>query len=140
MEKAKRYILTLSMLLPMLVMMAHDIIPHHNSLHLLECPSDQNSGNCCNNEENNHIDIECSPLINCKIDNSHKSSNKSCCHSTHHRLQQDLKFQIILNGELILFDVNEYDVKIRHLVWDEILITDTLWSSPSLRAPPALLI
>lgn len=136
MGNVRKYILTLSMLLPMLVMMAHDIIPHHQWDSWHECTS-KHSSKCCDDLHTN-LNLEKGYLqsIKCKLIHDNNADSKQCCHFSHHRLQQELKFHFILSGDLIIFNTSQEKIKNKYVVLDDLLIIDPHICSPSLRAPP----
>lgn len=122
------------MLIPMLVLLAHDVIPHNHHLH--NTNSDQKvslvhdhqhvDSNACNHH--NHGEMH--------WNHQHETNNESCCILTHHRVQKELKYQIFLKADVIQLDSENAQKIQKFKVCDYKLIPEPLRFSPHRRGPP----
>jgi len=139
MRNIKKYMLTIIMLLPMLIMMVHDIIPHHDHQLAHQCVVTNTNTHNHNININDHSDHSKHTISGICVHHQHKSDQDHCCHLQHHRLQQELKFQIFLVGDLIRLDTQQEEIKTKFFVWNTSPFQTPERIVLGLRAPPAIL-
>ncbi|MFA8433434.1 MAG: hypothetical protein ACEPOZ_02860 [Marinifilaceae bacterium] len=124
------------LLLPMLVILAHDIIPHHHHQESNSCLStagewhhhqliSENDG-CFHSDS--HDDFH--------LHHSHQSEDHNCCHFNQNRFQKDLTFQVILVIRQYLYQEMESQTLPKFSIWESPLWKAPDRSSIGLRAPP----
>lgn len=131
--------LTIVMLLPMLIMMVHDIIPHHNHQNAHQCVISDTNTHDHNINCDDHSDHSKQPISGICVHHQHKSDQGHCCLLHHNRLQQELKFQIFLVGDLIRLDTQLEEIKTKFFVWNTSPFQNPERIVLGLRAPPVIL-
>ena len=132
MRKLNKQIVSLILVLPILVMLAHDIIPHHhhdthtsaNFVKVEHSNIDATHSHCQAHESTQHLS------------HSHKETESNCCSFVNLRFFKDLKFQVHLSH--IILDIlppNE-DIPVKHYVSNHISIPEPYRESTGLRGPP----
>ncbi|MGZ2369392.1 hypothetical protein ACXR6G_06370 [Ancylomarina sp. YFZ004] len=127
-----KQIVSLFLVLPILVMLAHDIIPHHhhdthtsaNFVKVEHTHLDGASSHCQAHESTQHLS------------HSHQENKSECCSFVNLRFFKDLKFQVYLSH--IILDIlppNE-DIPVKHYVSNHISIPEPYRESTGLRGPP----
>ncbi|MBL4560807.1 MAG: hypothetical protein JKX79_07445 [Labilibaculum sp.] len=136
MRNLKKQVLCLLMLIPMLVLLTHDVIPHNHHLHNTNSNQQVSiihvhqhvESNACNHH--NHDDMHWS--------HQHETNNEACCILTHNRVQKEVKYQIFLKADAIQLD-SEHTQKVQKLkVLNYKLIPEPLRFSPHRRGSPNL--
>ncbi|RXQ89508.1 hypothetical protein EO244_14165 [Ancylomarina salipaludis] len=132
MKKINNNILSLILVVPMLVMLAHDIIPHHHH-------NTHTSANFVN-LAHNHIEAT---SVNChghgttqQLAHSHQENESSCCSFVNLRFFKDFKFQVILTHIILDMLKLREDSPIKHYVSNFSLIPEPYRESSGLRGPP----
>ena len=131
-KKINNNILSLILVVPMLVMLAHDIIPHHH----------HNTHTSANFVNRTHDQIEATPL-HCQghgttqqLAHSHQENEDSCCTFVNLRFFKDFKFQVILTHIILDMIQMGEDTPIKHYVSNCSLIPEPNRESSGLRGPP----
>ncbi len=131
MRSLKKYILCLIMVIPMLVLLAHDIIPHNHHVH---------------QQENNHVSViqihqhahsHNHGHSGLHWNHSHNTTEETCCILTHNRVQKEIKYQIFLKSDEIKLDSEDSQRVQQFKVYNSILIPEPLKSPPLRRGPPS---
>ena len=133
MRNFKKQMLCLLMLIPMLVLLAHDVIPHNHNHNTAE---DQQVSiihfhqhvkcNTCNHH--NHGETN--------WNHQNEKNSESCCILTHNRVQQEIKYQIFLKADAIRLDSEDIRKVKKFRVHNYKLIPEPLRFSPHRRGPP----
>jgi len=124
----------LTLLLPMLVILGHDIIPHHHhneefSNTLAESLSHSHTlvhGQCEARSSHSHSQLA----------HSHQSEGHSCCHFNQNRLQKVVKYQVVLATTTFQHQEEEPLILNKYSVQDSSPYNIPDLTSKSLRAPP----
>jgi len=124
------------MIIPMLVLLAHDVIPHH---HHSEVQTENNQVSVLQSHHHIHTG-SCNSHSNSRAhwNHQHETNNENCCILTHNRVQKEVKYQIFLKADLINFDVNDTQKVQKFRVHNYQLIPEPLRFSPLRRGPPSL--
>jgi histone deacetylase complex regulatory component SIN3 len=117
----------------MLVLLAHDVIPHdhhHNTskdqqVSIIHVHQNVDSAAC---KHHNHSGTH--------WNNQHETNNESCCILTHHRVQKEVKYQIFLKADVIQLDSENTQEVQKFWVHNYKLILEPLRFSPHRRGPP----
>ncbi|WP_145957660.1 hypothetical protein [Labilibaculum antarcticum] len=135
MRNLKKQMLCLLMLIPMLVLLAHDVIPHNHHLHNANSEQQVSIIRVHQHVESN----ACSQNNNggAHWNHQHKTNGESCCILTHSRVQKELKYQIFLKADAIRFDSKDIQKVKKFRVHNYILIPEPLRFSPLKRGPPS---
>lgn len=133
MRKLNKKILSLILVLPILVMLAHDIIPHHhhdtnttaNFVKMEHAHIKTTHGHCHAHQTSQHLS------------HSHKAEESKCCTFVNLRFFKNFKFQVQLVHIVldIVLSSNE-DAPIRYFVSNSNLIPEPYRESTGLRGPP----
>ena len=133
MRKLNKQIVSLILVLPILVMLAHDIIPHHhhdthtsaNFVKMEHTHFEATHSNCHTHQTSQHLS------------HSHKADESNCCSFVNLRFFKNFKFQVHL-AHIILDKVMSSDVEepIRYYVSNSNLIPEPYRESTGLRGPP----
>lgn len=120
----------------MLVLLAHDVIPHH---HHSQVQTQNNSNSVFHSHQHVHKGA-CNAHAHGGVhwNHQHETSTESCCTLTHNRVQKDSKFQIFLKADLISYDTNDTQKVQKFGVHNYQLIPEPLRFSPLRRGPPSL--
>ncbi len=118
----------------MLVLLAHDVIPHNHHLHNTNLDEHVSiahvhqhvDSNACNHH--NHAGAS--------WNHQHETNNESCCILTHNRVQKEVKYQIYLKADAIQLDSGNTDKVQKFKVHNYKLIPEPLRFSPHRRGPP----
>lgn len=135
MRNLNKQLLCLLMLIPMMVLLAHDVIPHHHHIH--SRVDDQQI--LAFHVHQNLLENTCSQHNHSSTQWNHQgdTKDKSCCTLTHHRVQKEVKFQIFLKADSIQLG-SENNQKVQRLrVHNHTLIPEPIWTSPFRRGPPS---
>lgn len=133
MKKLNKKILSLILVLPILVMLAHDIIPHHH----------HDTNTTASFVKMSHSHHEAIHTSHCHshstsqhLSHSHKANESTCCSFVNLRFFKNFKFQVHL-AHIILDKVLSSDVEepVRYHVSNSIL-SRTLQGIYRLRGPP----
>ena len=124
------------MIIPMLVLLAHDVIPHH---HHGQIQTVDNHVSVIHSHQHVHSN-------SCKAhshggthwNHQHDTSSESCCILTHNRVQKEVKYQIFLKSDIINYDINDTQKVQKFRVHNYQLIPEPLRFSPLRRGPPNL--
>ncbi len=118
----------------MLVLLAHDVIPHNHHIHNIN--EDQQVSilhvhqhvvsNACNHH--NHGEAN--------WNHQRETNSESCCILTHNRVQKEAKYQIFLKADAIRLDSENIQKVKKFRVHNYILIPEPLRFSPLRRGPP----
>lgn len=137
MRKLKQYILCLFMLTPMLVLLGHDIIPHHH--HLLQAETNE-AVSIVQVHQHVHSKSICNHTNNAGLQWNHQQekSSETCCLLTHHRVQKELKFQIFLSASSIQLNAISPQKVQKLKTGNSKLIIGPFRLTPLLRGPPSL--
>jgi hypothetical protein len=118
----------------MLVLLGHDIIPHHHHLEqkhetqvsLVRVHQHVHQHSSCNHKQNGAS----------HWNHQQEKSNETCCQLTHHRVQKELKFQVFLPAQFIqlnsLAKQNIQKLTLRNYK----LIAEIYRLTPPFRGPP----
>lgn len=119
----------------MLVLLAHDVIPHH---HHSEIQINNNQASVAHSHQHIHSG-SCNPHSHgsAHLNHQHETNNESCCILTHNRVQKDVKYQIFLKADVINYDVNDTQKVQKFRVLNYQLIPEPLRFSPLRRGPPS---
>jgi len=133
MRKLNKKIVSLVLVLPILVMLAHDIIPHHhhdtnttaNFVKMEHAHFEAIHGHCNAHQSSQHLS------------HSHKENESNCCTFVNLRFFKNFKFQVHLT-HIILDIISSSDVEepIRYYVSNSNLIPEPYRESTGLRGPP----
>lgn len=132
MRKMNKKLLSLILVLPILVMLAHDIIPHHhhdthtaaNFVTMEHAHFDAVSSHCHSHETTQHLS------------HSHKENESNCCSFVNLRFFKNFKFQVLISHILLdILKVDE-DTPIKYYVSNFNLIPEPNRESTGLRGPP----
>lgn len=136
MRNLKKQVLCLLMLIPMLVLLAHDVIPHNHRLH--NANEDQQisvihvhqyvESNSCTHHHHGEKNWN----------HQHKTNAETCCILTHNRVQKEIKYQIFLKADIIQLDSEDIQKVKIFRIRNYILIPEPLQFSPLKRGPPRL--
>lgn len=135
MRNFNKQLLCMLMLIPMMVLLAHDVIPHHHHIH-----------NNVDDQQISAFHVHQDLLENTCSQHNHNSrqwshhddtKNKSCCTLTHHRVQKEVRFQIFLKADSIQLDSENSQKVQRFRVHNHTLIPEPIRISPLRRGPPS---
>jgi len=132
MRKLNKQIVSLILVLPILVMLAHDIIPHHhhdthtsaNFVKMEHTHIEATHSHCQAHESTQHLS------------HSHKENESNCCSFVNLRFFKNFKFQVHLSH--IILDIltpDEY-IPVKHYVSNHISIPEPYREASGLRGPP----
>ena len=132
MRKLNKQIVSLILVLPILVMLAHDIIPHHHH--------DTHTSANFVKKEHRHIEATHS---NCHahestqhLSHSHKETESTCCSFVNLRFFKNFKFQVHLSHIILDILAPDEDIPVKHYVSNHISIPEPYREACGLRGPP----
>ncbi len=134
MRKLNKQIVSLILVLPILVMLAHDIIPHHH----------HDTHTSANFVKTAHSHIETINTTHCNshstrqhLSHSHNENESTCCSFVNLRFFKNFKFQVHLT--YIILDIvlpSDTEEPIRYYVSNSNLAPEPYRESTGLRGPP----
>ncbi|MCY1636339.1 hypothetical protein [Marinifilum sp. D737] len=133
MRNLKSYILCLTMIIPMLVLLAHDIIPHNHHLqqiddyHHVSVIQVHHHGHAANTHQHNGI----------HWNHSHEANAETCCILTHNRVQKDNAYKVFLQSDNIQLDCEETQRLQSFKLRNQKLTPEPLRFIPHRRGPPS---
>ena len=119
----------------MLVLLAHDVIPHH---HHSQIQTENNQVSVIHSHQHVHNGT-CNTHSHAGIhwNHQHETSSESCCILTHNRVQKDVKYQVFLKADVISYDTDDTRKVQKFRVLNFHLIPEQLRISPLRRGPPS---
>ena len=134
MRGLNKKILSLILVLPILVMLAHDIIPHHHH-------EANTTANFVTVGHSHHEAIHTSNSHSHEtaqhFSHSHRESESVCCAFVNLRFFKNLKFQVLLSYIVLNIVSSKYqEAPIRYYVSNSNLIPEPYRESTGLRGPP----
>jgi hypothetical protein len=149
MRNLKKYLMSFVMIMPMIILLAHDIIPHHHHgdhgqgmhAHHHEAHSHEPHSHSHHNDHHHHhanAEIEVSDIHGIFFEHKHGKEDAHTCFLTHHRVQKEIKYVVFLESDEIDYGYRETIDKKKHYVIDYRLLPEPIKLLHSLRAPPAL--
>ena len=134
MRKLNKQIVSLILVLPILVMLAHDIIPHHHH-------DTNTSANFVKTGHSHHEVIHTSDCHSHEtaqyLSHSHQENESSCCAFVNLRFFKNVKFQIGLTHIVLNIVLNNnQEILVRYYVSSSNLIPEPYRESTGLRGPP----
>ena len=124
----------MTMVIPMLVLLAHDIVPHHH--HVFPKSKEHKASS----HSHTHIhDANCGHHHHHgekHWSHQHSTAEEGACILAHHRAQKELKYQVFLKVDYIDFRVKEDQSTKKFFVSDYRLIPEPIKFIHLLRAPP----
>jgi hypothetical protein len=134
MRKLNKQIVSLILVLPILVMLAHDIIPHHH----------HDTHTSANFVEGGHSHHEAIHTSHCHshetaqhLSHSHRETESICCSFVNLRFFKNFKFQVFLSHIVLnIVSNNDQEIPIRYYVSSSNLIPEPYRESTGLRGPP----
>ncbi len=134
MRKLNKKTLSLILVLPILVMLAHDIIPHHH----------HDTNTSANYVTTEHSHNEAIQTLNCQsnsttqhLSHSHRESESTCCAFVNLRFFKNVKFQVLLSHIVLnIVSNNDQEIPVRYYVSNSNLIPEPYRASSGLRGPP----
>jgi len=134
MRNLSNQIISLVLLLPMLVMLAHDIIPHHHH-------ETQTSANYV---KMNHVHLE-AEHSQCNghhqtqhFVHSHENHESNCCSFVNLRFFKNFKFQVFISHIILDILVPNDNIPVKHYVSNYVLIPEPNREAYGLRGPPQI--
>jgi len=134
MRKLNKKILSLILVLPILVMLAHDIVPHHHH-------DTNTSANFVKMGHSHHEAIHSTHCHSHKtaqhLSHSHQEDESDCCAFVNLRFFKNVKFQVQLAH--IILDIvlpSDKEEPIRYYVSNSNLIPEPYREATGLRGPP----
>ena len=133
MRKLNKQIVSLFLVLPILVMLAHDIIPHHhhdtptsaNFVKMEHRHLEATHSNCHAHENTQHLS------------HSHNENESTCCAFVNLRFFKNVKFQVLLSHIVLnIVSSTNQEAPIRYYVSSSNLIPEPSRESTGLRGPP----
>ena len=134
MRKLNKKIVSLILVLPILVMLAHDIIPHHHH-------DTNTSANFVTAGHSHHEAIHTSHCHAHEtaqhLSHSHRENESTCCAFVNLRFFKNVKFQALLSHIVLNIVLNnDQETPIRYYVSNSNLIPEPYRASTGLRGPP----
>lgn len=134
MRKLNKQIVSLILVLPILVMLAHDIIPHHhhdthtsaNFVKMEHTHLEATHSNCHAHESPQHLS------------HSHKETETNCCSFVNLRFFKNFKFQVHLSHIILDILAPDEDIPVKHYVSNHISIPEPYREASGLRGPPLI--
>ena len=132
MRKLNKQIVSLILVLPILVMLAHDIIPHHhhdthtsaNFVKMEHTHIEATHSHCQAHESTQHLS------------HSHKENESNCCSFVNLRFFKNFKFQVHLSHIILDILTPDEDIPVKHYVSNHISIPEPYREASGLRGPP----
>jgi len=132
MKPVSKQIMSLILLLPILVMLTHDIIPHHHH----ETPTSTNY------VKMNHAHLE-AEHSHCNghhqtqhLGHSHENHESDCCTFGNLRFFKSFKFQVYIGHILLDILIPNDNIPVKHYVTNYVLIPEPNREAYGLRGPP----
>jgi hypothetical protein len=134
MRKIRNYILCLTMVIPMLVLLVHDIVPHKHHIHQID---DHQHVSVIQVHKQVHSHSHAHSHTNgVHWSHSHNTNTETCCILTHNRVQKENTFKVFLQEDKIEFTC-EKTLKVQKFkLRNEELTVEPLRFSPHRRGPP----
>ena len=132
MRKLNKHIIVLVLLLPMLVMLAHDIIPHHHHETLTTSNTVKMNHGHLGAE---HSQCGAHPQTQ-HLGHSHDKHESSCCSFVNLRFFKTFKFQVFISHVILDILVPRYFTPKTYYVSNFILIPEPKREAYGLRGPP----
>lgn len=92
------------MIIPMLVLLAHDIIPHNHHLHQID---DHHHVSVIQIHHHGHAHNNADQHNGIHWNHSHEANAETCCILTHNRVQKDNAYKVFLQSDNIQLDCEE---------------------------------
>ncbi|WP_321308843.1 hypothetical protein [Marinifilum fragile] len=147
----KNNLMFLALIIPVLVLLAHDIIPHHhhgdhghvhdNQDYHQNSHSHKSGTNCHHKDSDTHhleFTSEKKDVDDLFFVHKHGQNEKNTCFLTHHRVQKEIKYQVFLKSDHIDYGYRENIEKSKYYIVDFRLPYEPLRLIPHRRGPPNL--
>lgn len=119
----------------MVVLLAHDVIPHHHHDHN---HSESKQVSVYHTHQHIHQDTHCSHAHGgASWNHNHNTTSETCCFLTHNRVQKDVSYQIFLKADIVQYDTNDTQKVQKFRVHNFRLIPEPLRFTPLRRGPPS---
>ena len=145
----KKYLQMIFMIIPMIMLMLHDMIPHHH--HDLQKHDGHQSVHAHHEHHHHHNNYhheehhEHDFLINLSdnefiafFTHHHDEEEEACCILTHHRVKKQANFQIFLKTDSVNYHINEKFCRKKYIVRNDRLLPDRVVPINQLRGPPSI--
>jgi hypothetical protein len=151
MKGFKKYLQMIFMIIPMVMLMLHDMIPHHH--HDLEEHDGHQTIHThhkhhkhhhhhnkhhddSEHEHDFHLNLADHEFITC-FTHHHDEAEETCCFLTHHRVKKQAKSQVFLKENSVNYNINEKFCRKRYIVCNDRLLPDRTVPINQLRGPPS---
>jgi len=132
MGKLNKHILVLVLLLPVLVMLAHDIIPHHHH--------ETHSASNISTMSHAHVRAEhshaCAHHQTQNLGHSHEKTETECCAFGNLRFFKNIKFQVYLSHIILNIVAPDDSTPVKYYVSNYIQVPEPNREAYGLRGPP----
>ncbi|MDQ2177150.1 hypothetical protein [Marinifilum sp. D714] len=135
MRNLKNYMMCLAMIIPMLVLLAHDIIPHNHHLHQID---DHNHVSVIQVHQHlyEHSHANTHQHNGIHWNHSHEANAETCCILTHNRVQKDNAYKVFLQSDNIQLDCEETQKLQSFNLRNQKLTPEPIRFIPHRRGPP----
>lgn len=121
------------MIVPMLVLLAHDIIPHNHHLHQID---DHHHVSVIQIHHHGHAHNNAHQHNGIHWNHSHEANAETCCILTHNRVQKNNIYKVFLQSDNIQLDCTETQKLQSFKLNNQKLTLEPLRFIPHRRGPP----
>lgn len=148
MKGFKKYLQMIFMIIPMVMLMLHDMIPHHHhdleehnghqTIHTHHKHHHHHNKHHDDSEHEHdfHLNLADHEFITC-FTHHHDEAEETCCFLTHHRVKKQAKSQVFLKENSVNYNINEKFCRKRYIVCNDRLLPDRTVPINQLRGPPS---
>jgi len=148
MKGFKKYLQMIFMIIPMVMLMLHDMIPHHHhdleehdghqTIHTHHKHHHHHNKHHDDSEHEHdfHLNLADHEFIT-YFTHHHDEAEETCCFLTHHRVKKQAKSQVFLKENSVNYNINEKFCRKRYIVCNDRLLPDRTVPINQLRGPPS---
>jgi hypothetical protein len=121
------------MVIPMLVLLAHDIIPHDHHIHQID---GHHHVSVIQVHQHGHSHANAHQHNGIHWNHSHRTNAETCCILTHNRVQKENVYKVFLSADHIQLDCEETQKLQSFKLRNQKLTPEPLRFTPPRRGPP----